>query len=163
MNEGEREVAHIFGHRIRVRVCGICVQDNHLLLVQHRFIGSKGLLWAPPGGGMNYGESAEECLMREFKEETGLEVKPEKFLFVNEFIEPPLHAVELFFKVVIIGGNLIVGKDPEMKKNMQMIEDVKYMNFDQIRLIDKMYFHALLRRVNSLEELLALRGYIICG
>ena len=64
-------------------------------------------------GGLQYGESMQECLKREFEEETGLQVKVKRFLFVNEFLQPPLHAVEFFFEVRITGGNLRTGTDPE--------------------------------------------------
>jgi 8-oxo-dGTP diphosphatase len=159
MDKGKKAVENIFGNRLRVRVCGICAAGERLLLVKHQYIGSQGILWAPPGGGIKYGESAEATLRREFKEETGLEIEPEEFLFVNEFIEPPLHAIELFFKVRIKKGELITGIDPEMKEEMQMITEVKYMNFDEIHSMDISYFHSIFHKIHSLSELLNKRGY----
>ena len=98
------EIAEIYGNRVRIRVCGLCWQEGSLLLIKHK-MGPEGF-WAPPGGGLEYGESLEDTLRREFLEETGLDVVSEKFLFGCEFIKPPLHAVELFFNVRIVGGKL---------------------------------------------------------
>lgn len=39
-------------------------------------------LWALPGGKMELGESVVTCLKRELKEETGLQVRPERLLGV---------------------------------------------------------------------------------
>ncbi len=36
--------------------------------------------WQFPGGGLNHGEKIEHCIIREIKEETGLDVKPVKFV-----------------------------------------------------------------------------------
>jgi 8-oxo-dGTP diphosphatase len=88
-----------FGNRLRLRVCGLCIQDDKVLLVKHKSLGEKGYLWAPPGGGVNYGESVEEALKREFLEETGLEINISRFLFVSEYLDVPLHALELLFKL----------------------------------------------------------------
>jgi 8-oxo-dGTP diphosphatase len=54
--------------------------------------------------GLQYGESVNEALKREFLEETQTEITIGEMLFVNEFLEPPLHAIELFFKVEITQG-----------------------------------------------------------
>lgn len=43
--------------------------------------------WGVPGGGLEYGESAEEAVVREVWEETGLTVKIEKLLLNRNF--PP--------------------------------------------------------------------------
>ena len=44
--------------------------------------------WFTPGGGMEKGETLEECCIRELAEETGFVVKPlEKFATVNEYYE----------------------------------------------------------------------------
>ena len=52
-------------------------------MVHHTALGKDGSLWAPPGGGMEYGESAHAALKREFMEETHLEIEVERFLFVQ--------------------------------------------------------------------------------
>ena len=93
----EKEIIDKFGERIRVRACGICIEASKILMVKHLIVGKQDYLWAPPGGGMKFGESARECLKREFMEETGLDIRVGDFLFVNEFKDPPLHAIELFF------------------------------------------------------------------
>ena len=96
------EIAQIYGNRVRLRVCGLCWQGDSLLLIMHK-MGSNDF-WAPPGGGVEYGEPIEDALKREFLEETGLTVAIEKFHFGCEFIKAPLHAVELFFQVKKVAG-----------------------------------------------------------
>ncbi len=41
--------------------------------------------WGMPGGGLEHGEQAEEAVVREVREETGLLVKIEKLLLVKTF------------------------------------------------------------------------------
>lgn len=99
MEDINNEIVSSFGNKLRIRVCGICIEENKILLVRHHSIGQSGILWAPPGGGMVYGETSEAALVREFVEETGLDIQVEHFLCVNEYLTPPLHAIELFFMV----------------------------------------------------------------
>ena len=70
-----------------------------MLLVNHHSLNKGNDFWAPPGGGMDFGQSAEENLQREFLEDTGLKVDVEKFLCIHEYLKAPLHAIELIFKV----------------------------------------------------------------
>ena len=156
----EKKIIEKFGNRLRVRVCGILVEHDRILLVKHRAIGKNGVLWAPPGGGMNFGENTETNLIREFKEETGLTVKVEQFLFTHEFLRPPLHAIELFFKVRRINGILKIGSDPEMNKDEQIIEQVSFLDIDQLKKIQHDSLHNLLRKVHKLEDLLNLEGLV---
>jgi 8-oxo-dGTP diphosphatase len=107
-----------FGNRLRVRVCGICIHESAILMVHHQGL-REGPFWAPPGGGMEYGVPAAANLEREFLEETGLEVRTGQWLFATEFIQSPLHAVELFFLVDRIGGSLRAGYDPEMGPSLR--------------------------------------------
>jgi len=151
------EVLRVFGNQLRVRVCGICVQDDRVLLVNLRNVTHTGDLWCPPGGGMHFGESAPETLKREFLEETGLYVEPGKFLFVNEFVGNSLHAVELFFEVKVTGGNLQKGQDPELRQ--QVLTDLGFFSFEEIRRYQPEELHNLFRFCNTIEELLHLRGY----
>ena len=147
------EIAEIYGNRVRIRVCGLCWQEGSLLLIKHK-MGPEGF-WAPPGGGLEYGESLEDTLRREFSEETGLDVVSEKFLFGCEFIKPPLHAVELFFNVRIVGGKLKNGHDPEI----QIIEKVQFLTQQEIEKIQKESLHGIINRFQNLEALRQLTGF----
>lgn len=152
-------IKRIYGERLRVRVCGLCFSEEALLLVRHKGLTDKGYFFSPPGGGMEFGESAENCLIREFYEETGLNVKIKKFLFTHEFLSPPLHAIELFFAVEDIGGALKTGFDPEMSIQEQIIEEVKYMSPSSIKEEKGGQMHRMLNQVEQPLELLNMQGY----
>ena len=155
----EEVIKSVYGHKVRARVCGICLHKDEILLIQHTGLGPKGTLWAPPGGGIEFGESAVDSLKREFREETGLEVEVKEFLFVNEYISSHLHAVELFYAVDKTGGELIKGIDPEVAAHQQIIKDARFVTFDEIRVIPTEKKHNILAHVNGALELLNLRGY----
>ena len=55
-------VNHKFGGKVRVRVGGILIENDQILLLKHEGVGKKEFLWSPPGGGMEFGENAEENL-----------------------------------------------------------------------------------------------------
>lgn len=154
-----KHVEKKFGNKVRIRVCGICISQGRLLLVKHKGLGPEGQLWIPPGGGMHFGESAEECLKREVAEETGLEVKAGRFLFIHEYVQPPLHAVELFFIAELQGGELKTGTDPELSDKEQIITDVAFLSAEEISGIEMDLRHEMLKRYGEPEELTGLRGY----
>ena len=156
----EEKIIEKFGNKLRVRVCRILIEKEKILLIRHRSLGKKGVLWAPPGGGMQFGESAEETIKREFEEETGLKIKVERYLFTHEFLNPPLHAIELFFEVSRVGGELKTGYDPEMNKNEQIITDAAYLDIEGMKEIDHDSMHNVLRNVTNLKDLLYLDGYV---
>lgn len=153
--------AAAYADMLRVRVCGICIQDNKLLLVRHGSTVDNGAFWAPPGGGLQYGETMQACLKREIKEETGLDVKVERFLFVNEFLQPPLHAIEFFFEVEMTGGTLGTGSDPEAAADEQLIEQVAWLTKKELQVIPFRDKHRILQLLLSLDDLLGLDHYFI--
>ena len=155
----KEDVDNLYGNRVRVRVCGICVQENKILLIHHTGVGKKGSLWSPPGGGLDFGESAEQTLIREYKEETGLDILVKEFLFVNEYLEAPLHAIELFFRVEITGGMLAKGVDPEMGANKQIIQELRYWSLEDLSLQDPLLFHSTLLNRQNISELLTKTGF----
>ena len=153
------EIDQIYGNRVRLRVCGLLVRDDRLLLVNHSGL-APGACWLPPGGGVEFGESLQTCLEREFFEETGLRVATGEFCFVCEFIKHPLHAVELFFRVTAIGGNLTTGSDPEMESGKQLIQSVDFLSWQSIAALPRDARHNVFNCVESPELVLGLSGLV---
>lgn len=160
MSQIQQEINQIFGNHLRVRVCGICFRENSILLIKHAPLGEKGYLWAPPGGGMDFGENAIDCLKREMLEETGLTIEVKNLLFVHEYINAPLHALELFFETEVLEGQLIQGSDPEISKENQIIKEVAFIDLDQLSTMDEKVLHGLFSRAKSKTEILQLNGYL---
>ncbi len=68
--------------RVRVAGRGIVVRDGKILLSHELNTG----VYMSPGGGLEEGETLEECCARELMEETGYAVKPLfQFLKINEY------------------------------------------------------------------------------
>lgn len=155
-----QEVLTVYGNRLRLRVCGLYRDGDQLLMVRHRGVGPTDTFWCPPGGGAQFGETAPNALVREFAEETGLSVTVGDLLFVNEFMQPPLHALELFFDVRGTGGTLRLGADPEMLVDRQIIDDIRLMSFAEIKGYPPETVHGLFRRCTSLDDVFRLRGYL---
>lgn len=73
--------------------------------------------WGLPGGALELGESAEEAMLREVFEETGLRVKVEAFLgaYTRYFQEYPngdrAQSIAFFFICSIVSGELYIDHD----------------------------------------------------
>ena len=152
----DKEIVEVYGGRLRVRVCGLCWQEDRLLLLDHQHMGVEHF-WAPPGGGIDYEASAEDCLVKEYLEETGLNVSVGDFLFATEFIKAPLHAIELFFEVHIKSGKLQVGYDPETSINI--LREASFKSYDEILALPTNQRHGIFEMATSPLELRKLRGY----
>ena len=55
-------------------VAGVAIKDNKVLLARHTYGNGKGMLIIP-GGYVNYGETPQQALKREYMEETKIEVE----------------------------------------------------------------------------------------
>ena len=125
-----------FANKLRVRVCGVLIRNDEILLAQiHSPITDK-LIWMPPGGGLAFGESMKDCLRREFKEETNLSVEVQELVHVNELLRKPYHAVECFFEVKKTSGSEKLGKDPELSWDRQLLHDLQWMSIAKLPEID---------------------------
>jgi 8-oxo-dGTP diphosphatase len=87
---------------LRVRVAAL-IRDpkGKVLLIQQKK--KQNGYWLLPGGGIEFGESAEAALKRELREELDLEVIKSNYLLLNESIDPNKrrHLIQLVFQVSV--------------------------------------------------------------
>jgi len=118
---------------------GYVIKDNSVLLVYHKKIG----MWLPPGGHIEKHETPEEALVREIKEETGLEVeiinqvKPDKKFSVRLLYQPTHiqledikgthYHIDLIYLCRVKGGEL---------HSNQEIEDLRFFDIEEINKFD---------------------------
>lgn len=150
----QNEVLSFYGNRLRMRICGLLYCDERLLMVNHQ-LHDRPSWWAPPGGGLEFGEPLRETLVREFAEETHVKISVGDFAFGCEYLHEPLHAVELFFWVHQIGGSPATGQDPELP----IIKDVRYMNPSEIQSLLPDHAHGILKIARTRSDIEQLKGF----
>ena len=113
---------------IRPRACAAIIQNGKILMVLHR--SSIREYWTLPGGGIENNEIPEQTIVREVKEETGLDVKVGKLLF----LEPP---EEYCFSAELMTSSVpVLGYDPEesdLPRRSQLLQDVAWLDLKEMR------------------------------
>lgn len=109
LHHGERISKH---GQLRIGCSAILFDSerNRVLLTRRADNGE----WCLPGGAMEAGESVEEACIREFYEETGLEVRPVRLIGIysnrDTLIEYPdgnrVQMVVIHFEVEALGGSM---------------------------------------------------------
>ena len=155
-NDSEKQ----FQGKVRVRVCGILKENSEILLLKHNSIGPEGYLWSPPGGGVEFGENIAETLKKEFLEETNLHVEVGEYLFANEYIGGNHHAIELFFEVRRLSGDLELGSDPELSAEKQILTEARFFSASDLAAIPENAIHNAFNAAGERDKITELRGLI---
>ncbi len=100
-------------------------EKGELLLIRHRK--PTRSYWVLPGGHLDYGETLEGCAVRELKEETNLDIRVEKMLYVSQALAPDKsrHIVNLYFLAKLLGGELKLGEE-------EVLEEAKFIPIAEI-------------------------------
>jgi 8-oxo-dGTP diphosphatase len=94
-----------------VRAYGILIDGERVALVRSSNPRHIPPLWWLPGGGIDFGEAPEDTLIREFREETGLDVHRPRLQGVTSDVRrrdngDKIHTVRIIFTVELAGGEL---------------------------------------------------------
>ncbi|MCC7356780.1 MAG: NUDIX hydrolase [Candidatus Doudnabacteria bacterium] len=102
----------------------LIIDDDRILLGKRRNEPEKGK-WDVIGGFLEYGEHPEDGAKREAKEETGLNVKIEKFLgiFMDEYGPDKISILNVGYIVTIADGEPVAGDD---------IEELQWFNYNEL-------------------------------
>ena len=112
--EPERRTASLPSQRPGVGVAILIQKESQILLLKRKGAHGAGT-WCPPGGHLEFGESPEECAVREAKEETGVEVTDVRFLAVTNDVFPEgKHYVTIWMEGRYLAGDLTIGAQNEV-------------------------------------------------
>jgi 8-oxo-dGTP diphosphatase len=133
----------------RPSVYGIVIKDGKILL--SRQFGERYDL---PGGGLDLGETPEEGVIREVKEETGIDVKnPQLVHLQNSFFHDAhaekdyYHCIMLFYKCEFVGGKLSTeGFDEWEKQYAEMAEWIPLEQLDQLGIASSVDYRPFVKK-----------------
>ena len=99
----------------RVGVGVIITQGERVLLLKRKNVHGSGS-WSTPGGHLDFGESPEECAIREAKEETNVDIADVKFRAItNDVFEAEgKHYITLWMEGKYLAGEASVQAAYEM-------------------------------------------------
>lgn len=115
---------------------GLLVREGKVLLVKRGKEPFRGC-YALPGGFVEYGEKAEDCVVREVREETGLETEVLRLMGAYSEMgrDPRGHLVTLLYLLREKGGALKAGDDAEAAGFFDR-SSLPCMAFDHERMIE---------------------------
>ncbi len=135
--QGDRVEASIDSLEFRPSVYGVLIKDGKVLLAGQ---------WDGfdlPGGAVEKGETLEEALVREVKEETGVDVKKGDMLYLFEqfFVHPVTkkcyHAILFFYRCDYVSGDVTDFKRGDHEHDY--IKPPKWMPLEEVNESLKMY------------------------
>ncbi len=89
-----------------IEVVAAIITDNGRIFATQRGYGEFKGMWEFPGGKMEAGESAEEALVREIREELDTLVSVDDFLCTVEYDYPAFHLTMHCFVCSVVSGEL---------------------------------------------------------
>jgi ADP-ribose pyrophosphatase YjhB (NUDIX family) len=141
-------------NEIRVRVALAVVQAGRILLVPHYHTDAGFVQWTIPGGKVEFGESLSAAAVREFFEETGLQVEVVDLLDVTDVIleDRPYHSITITYTGRIVGGeerpeaNHPYGAKPPKWFRAEELADLQY---HPKKTVDKAFLYSAKKSIQN--------------
>ncbi len=119
--------------RFNIRVYGILEHNNKILLVEETI--GDFCFTKFSGGGLELGEGIRDCLIREFKEETGLDIEVEEHIYTTDFFQQSAfreneQLIAIYYKVAA-RGEVNVRLDKHTVINNEQTEHFRFFWVDK--------------------------------
>ncbi len=111
---------------IKVAV-GIITINSQVLVCQRKKTSRYALKWEFPGGKFENGESVDECLRRELREELSIDAVVGKEFFRQEWIYQDSGSFEVFYHLVPSYSGII---------HNNVFEQIRWFNFGELAGVD---------------------------
>lgn len=110
-----------------IRITGILIENNKILLVQQKLSDKRN--WSLPGGRLERGETLSQGLIREMKEETGLDVEIVRMLYICDVASSSNTILHITFLIKRVGGEIEL---PSNEFDENPIHDVKFVPVSEL-------------------------------
>jgi 8-oxo-dGTP diphosphatase len=111
------------------RYQGAILRDGAILLIRHTHHEDGRTYWLIPGGGREVGETEEECVQREMREETGLEVRVERLLIEEKGRPGGVYQRMKTYLCTPVSGEASPGFEPELEaSSIYAITEVRWFD-----------------------------------
>jgi len=116
-----------------IRCAGVVLDENkNVLLIRSNYGGKE--YWILPGGGLEFGESLHDCVIREIKEESNIDVTPKSLIFMDENLEKNRHMIHFTYLCTPNSLNVVTGTDPDHEE--EIIKEAKFVSLSELKSMD---------------------------
>lgn len=120
-----------------INVVAALIRDDKRVFATARGYGNYKGWWEFPGGKIEPGESPEDALVREIKEELDSEISVDEYISTIEYDYPEFHLSMRCYWCSLISGDLVLKEAEDAKwLDVETIDSVKWLPAD-ITLIDE--------------------------
>ena len=109
---------------MKIRPAIIIIKKDAILTLKYIYNGNT--VFTLPGGNLEFGEKLTEALIRELKEELGIDVKVGKLKFIAEVLTVDSYTQHLAFEGKISGGN------PQVNPKETTAEAIYWLPLNQL-------------------------------
>ncbi|MDD4289810.1 MAG: NUDIX domain-containing protein [Patescibacteria group bacterium] len=119
------------------RVRAVIIQDKKILTIKRTKFDI--IYWVIPGGGVEENETNERALVREVKEELGLDIKVKELILKMISKKPEtIGQEEYFYLCDIVGGEIGSGNGPEFDRDTKYVGqyDFEWIDIEELNNCD---------------------------
>ena len=121
-----------------IEVVEAIIKKDDKIFITKRSYGEFIDMWEFPGGKVEVGETQEEALIREIKEELELDITNLNYLTTVEYDYPSFHLIMHFFICEICGGTLSLNAHNDAKwVSLEQLASQKWIPAD-IEVVEKL-------------------------